>query len=143
MLKSVYENGGFHIGKYEVGIKEENTVRSYGTDYNTEHPINETPVIQANKVVYNWVRASQAQELSERLKEGLNLGDKEISLMFGIQWDLVLKYIETQGENTEDGTLIDETAIKSDSTKWGNYYDAEFTITNTNAKCLDAWRSKL
>ena len=136
MLKSVYENGGFHIGKYEVGIKEENTVRSYGIDSYTKHPINETPVIQANKVVYNWVRASQAQELSERLKEGLNLEDKEISLMFGIQWDLVLKYIETQSEYTKDGTntLIDQTLIKSDSTKWGNYSDATFTVTNTNAK---------
>ena len=136
MLKSVYENEGFHIGKYEVGIKEDNTVRNYGTDYNTERPINETPVIQANKVVYNWVRTSQAQELSERLKEGLNLEDKEISLMFGIQWDLVLKYIETQGEYTKDGTntLIDQTLIKSDSTKWGNYLNATFTITNTSAK---------
>ena len=130
MLKSVYENGGFHIGKYEVGIEEENTYRTENTDPT------QTPVIQANKVVYNWVRASQAQELSERLKEGLNLEDKEISLMFGIQWDLVLKYIETQGEYTKDGTntLIDQTLIKSDSTKWGNYSNATFTVTNTNAK---------
>ena len=134
MLKSVYENEGFHIGKYEVGIGEENT---YRTD--EANPINQTPVIQANKIVYNWVTVSQAQELSERLKEGLNIEDKEISLMFGIQWDLVLKYIETQGEYTKDGTntLIDQTLIKSDSTKWGNYSNAIFTVTNTNAKYSD------
>ena len=129
MLKSIYVNEGFHIGKYEVGIGEENT---YRTD--KANPITQTPVIQQNKVVYNYVTISQAQELSERLKEGLNLEDKEISLMFGIQWDLVLKYVETKGENAEDGTLIDETAIKSDSTKWGNYSNATFTVTNTNAK---------
>ena len=131
MLKSVYENEGFYIGKYEVGIGEENT---YRTD--EANPITEIPVIQANKVVYNWVTTAQAQELSERLENGLNLGNKEISLMFGIQWDLVLKYIETQGEYTKDGTntLIDQTLIKSDSTKWGNYENATFTVTNTNAK---------
>ncbi len=131
MLKSVYENGGFHIGKYEVGIEEENT---YRTD--EANPIAQTPVIQQNKIVYNYVTTAQAQELSEGLKEGLNLEDKEISLMFGIQWDLVLKYIETQSEYTKDGTntLIDQTLIKSKSTKWGNYYDATFTVTNTNAK---------
>ena len=61
MLKSVYENGGFYIGKYEVGIGEE-TYRNYGTDYSTEHPIDETPVIQQDKYVYNWVRCSQAQD---------------------------------------------------------------------------------
>ena len=134
MLKSVYENEGFHIGKYEVGIGEEETYRTDETN-----PTTQTPVIQANKVVYNWVTTSQAQELSERLENGLNLKNKEISLMFGIQWDLVLKYIETQGEYTRDGTntLIDQTLIKSDSTKWGNYYDAEFTVTNTNAKYSD------
>ena len=133
MLKSVYENKGFHIGKYEVGIEEENTYRTENTDPT------QTPVIQQNKVVYNYVTISQAQELSERLKEGLNLEDKEISLMFGIQWDLVLKYIETQGEYTKDGTntLIDQTLIKYDSTKWGNYSNATFTVTNTNAKYSD------
>ena len=132
MLQSVYENAGFYIGRYEVGIGEDNTVRNYGEDYYIEHPISETPVIQANKVVYNWVRTSQAQELSERLAIGRNTS----SLMFGIQWDLVLKYIESKRVYTKDGTntLIDQTLIKSDSTKCGNYSNAIFNITNTNAK---------
>ena len=125
MLKSIYENEGFHIGKYEVGIEEEGISRTSEGD-----PITEIPVIQPNKVVYNYVTILQAQKLSEKLA----VGEKTSSLMFGIQWDLVLKYIETQGENTEEGTLIDQTLIKSDSTKWGNYQNATFNITNTNAK---------
>ena len=129
MLKSVYENEGFYIGKYEVGIGEENKYRTDKTN-----PITETPVIQANKVVYNWVTTAQAQELSERLENELNLGNKKISLIFGIQWDLVLKHIESMQENAEDETLIDQTLIKSDSTEWGNYSNATFTVTNTNAK---------
>ena len=138
MLKSIYKEGGFYIGRYEVGIGEDNIVRNYknyiGTT--TEYPINETPVIQKNKVVYNWITISQAQELSQRLSSALNLEDMTISLMFGIQRDLVLKYIETQEQYTKDGTntLIDQELIKSDSVKWGNYNNATFDITNTNAK---------
>ena len=116
MLKSVYENGGFYIGKYEVGI-EENTYRNYGEDYTTEHLIEETPVIRQDKYVYNWVRCSQAQELSEKLA----IGGKTSSLMFGIQWDLVLAYLEANG--------VDETELKTNSSSLGNYYGVSFDIT--------------
>ena len=118
MLKSVYENGGFYIGKYEVGIKED-TNRFYGEDYQTEHPTTGyTPVIQEGKYVYNWVRCKQAQELSESLATG----ERTSSLMFGIQWDLVMKHIETkQGKTKEE--------LKNKSTDWGNYLDAKFDIT--------------
>ena len=116
MLKSVYENGGFYIGKYEVGIGED-TYRNYGTDYRTEHPIDETPVIQQDKYVYNWVRCSQAQELSEILA----VGGKTSSLMFGIQWDLVLAYLESKGISVAD--------LNEDSGSWGNYSNVAFNIT--------------
>ena len=115
MLKSVYVNGGFYIGKYEVGIKEDIS-RNYGTDYATEHPIDETPVIQQDKYVYNWVRCKQAQQLSE----GLAISGKTGSLMFGIQWDLVLKYLETNG--------ISQADLKTNSSSWGNYSDVSFNI---------------
>ena len=116
MLKSVYENGGFYIGKYEVGIGED-TYRNYGTDYSTEHPIDETPVIQQDKYVYNWVICSQAQELSEILA----VGGKTSSLMFGIQWDLVLAYLESKGISVAD--------LNEDSGSWGNYSNVAFNIT--------------
>ena len=116
MLKSVYENGGFYIGKYEVGIGED-TYRNYGTGYATEHPIDETPVIQQDKYVYNWVRCSQAQELSESLA----VGGKTSSLMFGIQWDLVLAYLEANG--------VSENDLKVNSGSWGNYINIAFDIT--------------
>ena len=116
MLKSVYENGGFYIGKYEVGIGED-TYRNYETDYYTEHPIEETPVIQQDKYVYNWVRCSQAQELSESLA----VGGKTSSLMFGIQWDLVLAYLEENG--------VSENDLKVNSGSWGNYSNEAFDIT--------------
>ena len=118
MLKSVYDNKGFYIGKYEVGIKE-NTVRSYGEDYSTEHlTTGQTPVIQANKYPYNWVRCSQAQTLSSTL----STGGKTSSLMFGIQWDLVMRYLEVKGKKSVDD-------LKTDSTSWGNYKNGRFNLT--------------
>ena len=118
MLQSIKDNGGFYIGKYEVGIKE-NTVRSYGEDYSTEHlTTGQTPVIQANKYPYNWVRCSQAQTLSSTL----STGGKTSSLMFGIQWDLVMRYLEVKGKKSVDD-------LKTDSTSWGNYKNGRFNLT--------------
>ena len=123
MLKSVYQHGGFWIGRYEIGI-DENTTRSFGRDYSTEHStIGQTPVIKANKVPYNWIRCSQAESLAETFAPSVYTS----SLMFGVQWDLVLKYLETKGTAQAD--------LKTDSTNWGNYSNATgFTIKNTNAK---------
>ena len=125
MLKSVYQNGGFWIGRYEIGI-DENTVRSWGTlAYATEHSTTgQTPVIKKNKVPYTWTRCSQAESLAETFAP--SGGTYTSSLMFGLQWDLVLKYLDTKGTSQAD--------LKTDSTSWGNYYNASFTVTNTNAK---------
>ena len=119
MLNSIKSNGGFYIGKYEVGIKE-NTVRNFGGDYNTEHSTEgQTAVIQKDKYPYNWVRQSQAQELSV----GLSTGGKTSTLMFGIQWDLVLKYLNVSGEKS----VAD---LTSDSSSWGNYSNVSFNVTS-------------
>ena len=46
--------------------------------------------------------------------------------MFGVQWDLVLKYLETKGTAQAD--------LKTNSTSWGNYYDKLYNITNIESK---------
>ncbi len=129
MLKSVYQNGGFWIGRYEIGI-DENTIRSFGSDYWIEHSTEgQTPVIKKNKIPYNWIRCSQAESLAETFAPN----GYTSSLMFGLQWDLVCKHLETKGTNP--GTTADslQNAIKNDSTDWGNYSNAGFDITNTDA----------
>ena len=109
MLKSVYENGGFYIGKYEVGTETLRTTK--------DQPLT-TPVIKEGAYPYNYVTNKQAQEKSKELATG----GKTSSLMFGIQWDLVLKHIENkQGKTQEE--------LKNDSTTWGNYSNATFEIT--------------
>lgn len=125
MLQSIKNNGGFYIGRYEVGyeLKEGENVRNYGTDYTGEHSTEQTPVIKANMYPYNWVRCNQA----EKLAESFNIKDKTSSLMFGIQWDLVIKFLEEKNAKTPEELI-------TDSSKWANYSKAKLQITNSNAK---------
>ena len=109
MLKSVYENGGFYIGRYEAGTKTLRT--SSGANLTT-------PVIKEGAYPYNYVTNKQAQEKSKELATG----GRTSSLMFGIQWDLVLKHIENKQGKTQS-------ELKNDSTTWGNYGNATFEIT--------------
>ena len=116
MLKSVYQNGGFYIGKYETGTE---TARTSG-DASTAPK--DTPVIKPNVYPYNCVTCSQAQTLASNMEHG----DRTTSLMFGVQWDLTLKYLEKKGVSQAD--------LKRDSINWGNYMDNKWTITNANLK---------
>ena len=109
MLKSVYENGGFYIGRYEAGTK---TLRTSSSANLT------IPVIQEGAYPYNYVTNKQAQGKSKELATG----GRTSSLMFGIQWDLVLKHIENKNGKTQ-------IELKNDSTTWGNYNDVTFEIT--------------
>ena len=114
MLKSIYINEGFYIGRYETGIED-----SYRTSSTQEL---QEPVIKQHAYPYNYVTNSQAQELSNRFSsEGYTT-----SLIFGIQWDLTLKYLETKGTTQAD--------IKDNSINWGNYSDSNFEITDQNSK---------
>ena len=45
--------------------------------------------------------------------------------MFGVQWDLVLKYIETKKSSTIEDI---QNKLNSNSTPIGNYYDSSFTL---------------
>mgnify|MGYP000859351025 CR=1 FL=1 len=115
MLKSVYQNGGFYVGKYETGI-EDSPKKSYTSE------LTQTPVIKQNAYPYNYVTCSQAQTLASNMESG----NYNTSLMFGVQWDLVLKYLETKGTAQAD--------LKTDSTSWGNYSNNLWNITNENSK---------
>ena len=116
MLKSVYQNGGFYIGKYETGTETPRTFSSSST------ALGETPVIKPNAYPYTYIRCSQAQTLASNMEHG----DRTTSLLFGVQWDLTLKYLETKGTSQAD--------LKTDSTSWGNYKNNAWNITNENLK---------
>ena len=118
MLQSIKANGGFYIGKYEVGSFDNPVTSSDNT---------RQAVIQQGAYPYNYVTCSQAEDLAE----GLATGGKTSTLMFGIQWDLVLKYLEVNGDwdtTTNDASYY----LKTNSGSWGNYRDVDFPVAEGN-----------
>ncbi len=116
MLSSVYTNGGFWISRYEIG-DETSTKNNYTVRTNTSGTEG-TPVSKKNMVPYNWITCSQAQALASGMASDAN---KTSSLLFGIQWDLVCKYIESNSELKYEDIAVD-------SSGWGNLYFASFVI---------------
>ncbi len=123
MLKSVYENGGFWIGRYEAGIAKNRTSKNIDLE-TAPAPLSKAGTVENPAYPYTYVTCSQAQRLAN-LKTTANYTS---SLMFGVQWDLVLKHIEVK--EVANGTALEkiQRALRNDSKDWGNYYNASFTI---------------
>ena len=127
MLKSVYENGGFYVGRYEAGINTTTgTNRTSNTDKNSDGKYTiegmPTPVSKADAYPYTCVTRTQAQNLASNV----NLGIKTSSLMFGVQWDLVLAFM-----SKDTAKIISTDDLTSNSTKIGNYSNATFQLSQT------------
>ena len=123
MLKSVYENGGFYVGRYEAGIDTTTGTNrtSIESQVDGKYPVPTTaPVTKADAYPYTYVTRTQAQNLASNV----NSGTKTSSLMFGVQWDLVLAFMHNKG-NIADSTLT------SNSTTIGNHMDSTFQLSQT------------
>lgn len=123
MLTSVYKNGGFFISRYEIG---DSTATENNTTRTSSSGITGIAVSKSNQIPYNFITCSQAQTLANGMSTST---DKTSSLLFGIQWDLVCKFLEGK-----DGLKIAD--INSDSTNWGNYKNTStnyFQLLTTGA----------
>ena len=119
MLKSVFENGGFWIGRYEAGVEKARTGITYATT-----PISRAGTVKSPVYPYYYVKSSGAQEAASKLSTENYTG----SLMFGVQWDLVMKHIEVK--ELEKGTKLAtiQSTLRSNSISFGNYYGSGFVI---------------
>ena len=125
MLQSIKTNGGFWISRYEAGIEGTNTDETINEIPNVryEHSdiTNSSPkaVSQADRIPYNWVTCSEAQILASAMTTD---SSKTSSLLFGIQWDLTCKFLETK-------TNLITADIKTNSANWGNYSNSSINLT--------------
>ena len=110
MLKSVYTNGGFWIGRYEAGLENG---KSFRTSY-VKIDDSDKSVTKQNMYPYTNITRDEAQTLAERM----NYDGVTSSLIYGVQWDLILKFIASKGEATLDD-------LKTNSSNIGNYYNAQ------------------
>ena len=127
MLKSIYTYGGFWIGRYEAGIEgsiEDISKARKSTSERITIGKSAKAISQKDAIPYNWIYCSEAQALAKEMSPNNNYTS---SIMFGIQWDLICKFLEVKG-----GLTIAN--INSDSSTWGNYNNAERTITSKRAK---------
>ena len=129
MLSSIYINKGFWISQYEAGTIEARTTAS------SSLPV---PISKEGAYPYNYITQKNAQQVSTKVlqskeQEGQIQDENETksSLMFGIQWDLVLKFIENNSEKTD-------LQLRIDSTSWGNYTNATFDILK-GKYAIDSW----
>ena len=125
MLKSVYENGGFYVGRYEAGIETTGTNRTSNTDKNSDGKYtmpSTAPVTKADAYPYTCVTRTQAQNLASNV----NSGTKTSSLMFGVQWNLVLAFM-----SKDTLKIISTDILTKNSTTIGNYMDSTFQLSQT------------
>ena len=116
MLDSVKKYKGFYIGRYEAGCQEARYSKSDSIIKNDNYIL---PKSQKNLYPYNYVTRNQAQILARSL--GNN--DFNVSLMYGIQWDAVLRFITQNSSNSVN-----------DGTEWGNYADVIINFNNEDIK---------
>ncbi len=114
VLASIYEYGGFWISRYEIGTTQ---IRKNKNAQMIE------PLSQANLYVYNYVTFNQANEMASNISNG----NYTSSLLFGLQCDLVCKFIEENGYNKENEKITKQ-MINGNSSSWGNYYSSCFEI---------------
>lgn len=116
MLSSIYKNKGFWVSRYEIG-DETATTNNYSMRTSTSGTTGK-PVSKKNMIPYNYITCSQAQSLVSKVTTDTN---KTKSLLFGIQWDLICKFIENNSN-------LKYTDIADDSSSWANTYYSSFTI---------------
>ena len=134
-IRDRYKYGGFWIGRYEAGIEGSiEDISKARTSSSSRIEIGTSPkaISQKDAVPYNYIYYEEAQKLAQNMRPDDNYIS---SLMFGIQWDLVCKFLEMKGGLTTAD-------INSNSGSWGIYNNVERIITSSNAK-QERWKTQL
>lgn len=129
MLKSIYDNHGFWISRYEIGDNT-STENNYKIRTSSSGDVG-VAVSKPDQIPYNYITCAQAQSLASNI---VNVEEHTSNLLFGIQWDLVCKYIESNSTNPGTTTNSIKESILINSKDWGNYKNTSFYITSNNAR---------
>ena len=117
MLNGIKTNGGFWIGKYEMGYLDTPTSSNYDST-------SRTAVVQKDAYPYNYINLPNSAQKTEQLAMQAG-GDG--SMLFGTQWDLTLGYLVNRGG-------VSKRSATYNSTNWGNYSNKELTVTASTTK---------
>lgn len=113
IIESIKKYGGFYIGRYETGGWNGAVVRKMDTH------------ISRNSWYTMYKKCLTLK--------GTNT-DVKTSMIFGNLWDETLEWLVKSGATISDGTTLTYQLVRSDSTKWGNYFNATFKYIAANAE---------
>ena len=123
MYTSVKRNGGFYIGRYEAGKDTNgNVVVKKGANVYNEIPWSANGSMQETDGT-----TGGAVELSRNFDTVNHYTSVTSTLIYGVQWDAVMKWME----NIENPNVSGKTYIQ-DSTGMGHYDTSSSTTTGSN-----------
>lgn len=118
---SVGKYGGFYIARYEAGIPQnaEFYNNADNTQYITAREVTTyMPVSKANQPVWNFISQQNAEIVASKM---YNINSVRSGLVDSFAWDTVTTWIEKNGKDV------------TNSTTWGNYLNASYTINGLHA----------
>ena len=137
MYKSVKDNKGFYIGRYEAGTE---------TERSEESTIEDEVLSKKNKFVYNYIgwnndgtMTGETSELGGAVEKARSFSTESghtnvtSTLVYGVQWDAVMRWF-SEDEKLE-GYFLDSTPV-------GNYFDSEDTNNPAKTGAVDKYQLK-
>ena len=121
--------GGFWIGRYEAGLDvdmDSNAQTNADSSYRSVDTAKSIPIIVEGAIPWNRITYTNSQKNAEKMYPATNQNVRS-GLINGTQWDTAIKFIQLLGGKNDDAN---SQGVKSDSTKWGNYSDAELNLDN-------------
>ena len=115
-VTSVEKNGGFYIGRYEVGDNEATEKRKFQGD--TSH-MDSTPVIKSGKWPYTFVNQKDASILSRQMYDN-NKENYSSDLINSYAWDTTISFIQKCSDNK---TYSQNSSLQTTLTTTGNAKD--------------------
>ena len=119
---SINTNGGFYIARYEAGASIARTSSDCINNNNIDGTIaiSGVPTSKIGQIPYNNISYEIAKQLSESIYTNSSFTS---TLLTGAGFDRTLGWIVNTNNNLAQ--------ITEDSTSWGNYYNANFTVLST------------
>ena len=148
--ESILKNKGFYIGRYELSYQEGgdsrkvdytqeelNAFQGYSKASKTVNPSNDIQIKSENQIWNNitWTACKAVCDNMYKKNDDANSTGVVSHMMYGVEWDRTLKWLETNGKYGENNAALTTTLVSVDSTFWGNYKNAgPFTYGNGQIK---------
>ncbi len=121
MYYKVKKYGGFYVGRYETGdltAEEQRDTTRNSDSIGIKKYLNVYNYVPFKLSTINKREVIGAKELAIKFKEQNEYKTVQTSVMYGVQWDAMLRFIVSEQNNVND------------SVKWGNYTTSELNYTD-------------